>query len=349
MRWESIPAPTKPHLPNSEPQVMTVSDASSTSSNFPWLVADIGGTNARFGLVHEPGGDVTQVRSLKGQDHASPQAAALAYLETELAAGQRIGRAALAVAAPVDDEPIQLTNSHWLVSHQDIAQALRIEHLRLLNDFEALALSLPHLRAPRDVTPFGGGVAQPGRAKAIVGPGTGLGVASCVPVGERWVALAAEGGHVTVAAADDFEASVIGLMRREFPHLSAERLLSGTGLPGLHRAVAEVRGERPELLQPPEITRRAVSEADPTALATLDTFCAMLGSFAGNVALTIGARGGVYIAGGIAQLLGDRLIASRFRERFQSKGRMTPYLAQIETSLVISPHAALAGAAAALA
>jgi glucokinase len=327
----------------------TAPDPSSLSRSFPWLVADIGGTNARFGLVHEPGGDVTQVRSLKGRDFPSPQAAALAYLDAELPAGQRIGRAALAVAAPVDDEPIQLTNSQWLVSHADIAGALGVSCLRLLNDFEALALSLPRLRAPRDITPFGPGVAQQGRPKAIVGPGTGLGVASCVPVGERWVALAAEGGHVTVAAADDFEASIIGLLRREFPHLSAERLLSGTGLPNLYRAVCEVRGDKPELLLPAEITRRALSDAEPAALATLDTFCAMLGSFAGNVALTVGARGGVYVGGGIAQILGDRLVNSRFRERFESKGRMSPYLAQIETSLLVSPHAALAGAAAALA
>ena len=323
---------------------------SSSSLGFPWLVADIGGTNARFGLVHEPDGDVTQVRTLKGRDHASPQAAAQAYLDSELPAGQHVGRAALAVAAPVDDAPIRLTNSHWLVSHADIARALKLPRLRLLNDFEALALSLPRLRAPRDVIPFGGGSAHPDRPKAIIGPGTGLGVASCVPLGDgRWMALAAEGGHVSVSAADDFEAEVIRLLRRDFPHVSAERLLSGTGLPHLHRAVCELRGEPAERLEPAEITRRALDGLHPGACATLDTFCAMLGGFAGNVALTVGARGGVCVAGGIAQILGERLIDSRFRERFESKGRMSPYLAQIETSLLIAPHAALSGAAAALA
>jgi glucokinase len=311
-------------------------------------VADIGGTNARFGLVREPQGPVVQIQSLTGSDHTSLQAAARAYLETELAPGEAVGRAALAVAAPITELPVRLTNSHWIISVDDIRTGLDIPHVKLLNDFEALALALPHLKAPDEIKPFGKGKPQPTWPKAIIGPGTGLGVAGCVPVGERWIAVAAEGGHVTVAPADEFELALVGIMQKGFDHLSAERLLSGTGLPGLHAAVCEVRGEPVETLTPAEISKRALEDKDPCAMATLDTFCAMLGSFAGNVALTLGARGGVFIGGGIAQRLGDHLIRSRFRERFESKGRMSRYLHDIETSLVISPHAALTGAAAAL-
>lgn len=318
------------------------------TAGFPWLVADIGGTNARFGLVREPGGAVCDVRSVKGRDHASPQEAALAYLD-QAADGGRVGRVALAVAAPVNADSIKLTNSHWVISRRDIAQALKTEHVRLLNDFEALALSLPRLTAPADLRPFGGGDAAAGCAKAVIGPGTGLGVAGCVPCSDRWLALAAEGGHVSVAPADPFEDALLQALRPEHPHLSAERLLSGSGLPTLHRGVCLLQGVTlKEPLLPEEITRLALEAGDPLAKLTIDTFCAMLGTFAGNVALTLGARGGLYLAGGITNILADRLVTSRFRERFEAKGRFRPYMAAIRTALVVAPHAALDGAAVAL-
>jgi glucokinase len=333
-----------------EPRPAPLSSAP-TASGHPWLVADIGGTNARFGLVHEPGAPVTDVRSVKGRDHASPQDAARAYLDDVLGAGGRAGRAALAIAAPVNAESIKLTNSHWVVSRADIARALQTEAVRLLNDFEALALALPVLSAPEGLRPFGSGAAVPGCPKAVVGPGTGLGVAGCVPHGDRWVALAAEGGHVTVSPADAFEDALLRALRPEHPHLSAERLLSGSGLPTLHRGVCLVEGLAHEPLAPEEITRRGLEDGggDRAARLTLDTFCAMLGTFAGNVALTLGACGGVYVAGGISGILADTLVASRFRERFEAKGRFRAYLAEIPTFLVTAPHAALDGAAAALA
>jgi glucokinase len=180
---------------------------------------------------------------------------------------------------------------------------------------------------------------------AVIGPGTGLGVAGCIPAGDRWIALPAEGGHATAAPADDFESEVLCYARREHGHVSAERLLSGIGLPLLHRAVAAANGRPVEDLTPEEITRRALDEGDADCHATLATFCAMLGGFAGNVALTLGTRGGVFIAGGIAQRLGDVFVASRFRERFEAKGRFREYLAAIATALITAPHAALLGAA----
>ena len=316
-----------------------------SSDGFPWLVADIGGTNARFGLVRDASRAITDVRKLKGADYATLQAAALAYLET---VGARVHRAALALATPVHADPVKLTNSDWVVSRVELAAALQVERVLLLNDFEALALSLPGLRVDGEVRLFGRGQPDPALPMAVVGPGTGLGVAGCIPSGSGWIALANEGGHVTVAAADAFEDALIQRLRREHAHLSAERLLSGSGLPTLHRAVCSLRGGVAETLTPPEITRRALEVGDALALATLDTFCAMLGTFAGNVALTLGARGGVYIAGGIAQQLGDHFVNSRFRERFEAKGRFRDYMSGIATGLIIAPHAALAGAATAL-
>ena len=316
-----------------------------SSDGYPWLVADIGGTNARFGLVRDDNLEVTDIHKLKGAEQPTLQAAASAYLHT---VGARVHRAALALATPVHGDPVKLTNSAWVVARAELAAALQVDRVLLLNDFEALALSLPRLRVDADVRLFGGGRPDPAMPMAVVGPGTGLGVAGCVPNGTGWTALASEGGHVTVAAADAFEDALIRQLRSEHAHLSAERLLSGTGLPALHRAVCAVRGAPVESLAPKEVTQRALEGGDEAALATLDTFCAMLGTFAGNVALTLGARGGVYLAGGIAQHIGGYLIASRFRERFEAKGRFRDYMSGIATGLIIAPHAALAGAATAL-
>lgn len=317
---------------------------------FPWLVADIGGTNCRFGLVRaaeQPAGDVIAYRCA---DHPSPEAAAAVYLA---AISEREGRAvapqrlALAVATAVEGDTAQMTNSAWLVSRPRLASALGARQVLLLNDFEALALALPRL-GESDVAWIGPARPDSRLPMAVIGPGTGLGVSSCVPTAGGWIAIAAEGGHATATAADDFESEVLREMRREHAHVSAERALSGIGLPVLHRAVCRVRGAPDETLGAEEITHRAFEAGDALCMATLDTFCAMLGTFAGNVALTVGARGGVYIAGGIAQKLGAEFLGPRFRARFEAKGRFSGYMTRIATGLITAPHAALAGAAQAL-
>jgi len=318
-----------------------------TPEPYPWLVADIGGTNARFGLVHGPGAPVDDIIALRCAEFASPEAAAQSYLDR---VGADLGRrvqpqlAAFALATPVNSETIKMTNSDWVISRDAAERALGMGRLLLINDFEALALSLPHLTSD-DLRIFGGGAPLPGMPMAVIGPGTGLGVAACVPCGKTWRALAGEGGHVSVSAADDFESELLRILRSHFDHISAERLLSGIGLPHLHGAVAQVRGEAAACLKAEEITRRAMEDNDATCTATLEVFCAMLGTFAGNVALTLGARGGVYIAGGIAQKLGEFFLRSRFRERFEAKGRFRNYLTPIATALITAPYAALSGAA----
>jgi len=319
----------------------------------PWLVADVGGTHARFGLVRAAGGAVEQWASLRCADFDSPQAAARAYLaglERETGAAPQPRRAAFALASAVEGDTVPLTNSAWIVSRHALREALGLQRLLLLNDFEALALALPRL-PPDGVQVFGGGGIDRRRTMAVIGPGTGLGVAAAVPVaGDRWHALATEGGHVTLAAGDEFEAQVLQAARREFAHVSAERLLSGLGLPLLYRSVAAVRGATADgHLAAADISARGLHGSDPICAETIDLFCAMLGGFAGNVVLSLGARGGLCIAGGVALALREHLPRSRFRARFEAKGRYRDYLAPVATGLVVAAHAALAGAAQALA
>lgn len=321
----------------------------STHDLYPWLVADIGGTHVRFGLVQGPGRVVDHVISMRCAEFASPQDAAGSYLDaiaTRTGARPRVRQVAYALASAVQGDSVKLTNSAWTVSGAATQRALDAQRVWLMNDFEALALALPHL-APADLLPLGGGAIDARAPMAVIGPGTGLGVAGCVPnPAGGWVALPGEGGHATLAAADDFESDVLRAARHGHAHVSAERLLSGIGLPLLYRAVASVRGlAHDAALTAADITRLARAGTDAACVQTLDTFCAMLGGFAGNVALTLGARGGVFIAGGIAQALRDTLPSSQFRVRFEAKGRFSEYLAPIGTPLIVAPHAALAGAA----
>ncbi|MBT9486525.1 MAG: glucokinase [Rubrivivax sp.] len=313
-------------------------------AGLPWLVADVGGTNARFGWVADPAQGVQQVRQLPVAGHRTPADAVRHYLAL-LPAGAQPRCAAIAVATAVQGDVIELTNSHWRFSRQALQAELGLQTLLVLNDFEALALSLPRLQAHQlrghGALPTGQGTL------AVIGPGTGLGVGGVVPTPQGWVALPGEGGHATLAPADDFESALLQQVRTRFAHVSAERLLSGIGLPVLHDAVCAVAGVAAPGLAAEHIVERGLA-GDELCSRTLDSFCALLGSFAGNVALTLGARGGVYIGGGIVPRLGERFFTSTFRARFEAKGRFQAYLAGIPTALITDTLAALAGAALAI-
>lgn len=315
----------------------------------PWLVADVGGTNARFGWVRSAGAAVEQVRTLPTADHVGPAEAAQVYLDglrsTLGDAFEPPRQAALAVATAVQGDEVSFTNSAWRFSCAAVQRTLGLESLRVLNDFEALALSLPHLGSAQ--LRAHGALPMAQGTLAVIGPGTGLGVAAVVQTPAGWVAMPGEGGHATLAATDDEESAILQRVRREFSHVSAERLLSGIGLPVLHRAACAEQGAAPDTLATEQIVERGLA-GDPDCARTLDLFCALLGSFAGSVALTFGARGGVYIGGGIVPRLGDRFFASRFREKFEAKGRFRDYLAPIPTAVITDTLAALTGAAAAL-
>lgn len=320
------------------------------------LVADIGGSNARFGWVESAGAPPQWVQTLSVPDHAGPAEAARAYLD---ALAARLGpayrpprRAAFAVATSVDGDHVRFTNSDWSFSREGVRHALALQEITVVNDFEALALSLPGLQ-PGQLRGHGelpaAATAGPGAVLAVIGPGTGLGVGAVLRTPLGWQALPGEGGHATLAAADALEAEVIAVLRRQFDHVSAERLLSGPGLPLLHAALADVQGHTtPALERAEDVVAAALDHGSAQALVTLDLFCALLGSFAGNVALTLGSRAGLYVGGGIVPRFAERFFASAFRQRFEAKGRFRGYLAAVPTALITDTQCALLGAAMAL-
>ncbi|GIH73702.1 glucokinase [Planobispora longispora] len=303
----------------------------------PWLVADVGGTNARFGLITEPGGQPEAVAVLTGKDHAGLPEAVAAYL-AEHAGGVRPGAACIAIAGPIDGDRYRLTNAGWSGSVRDLG----IARVELLNDFEALAASLPHLTGG-DLLSLGG--PEPSRGvKAVLGPGTGMGVAGLVPAAEGWVPIPGEGGHVTVPVLDERDHEIVRALRADgLEHVVAEHLLSGPGLARIHRGLARVHGVDAPSLSPADIVARL---DDSLCAETVEVFCGLLGTFAGNVALTLGARGGVYLGGGVLPRIVDRVRASDFRRRFEASPALGDYLSAIATTLIVAPQPALTGAAA---
>jgi glucokinase len=306
------------------------------------LIADIGATNTRLALV-EPGGAIARTRVVATDDYASLRDAIEAYLATE-APPVKPTIAVLAVAAPVAGDTVTLTNHPWTFSADALRKHFGFKQLRVINDFVANALAVPHLSAA-DRRQIGGGAPVKGAPVGLLGPGSGLGVSTLIPKDGGLVPLQGEGGHVTMAPADAREAAVLDLMRARFDHVSAERCLSGPGLINLYNALCELSGEPAAPLTAAQITNPGIENDDPRARAATAMFCAMLGTIAGNLALTVGARGGIYIAGGIVPKLGDKFAQSDFRARFEAKGRFQGYLAAIPTYVMTHPEPALLGAA----
>jgi glucokinase len=252
--------------------------------------------------------------------------------------------AVLAVAAPVDGDRVTLTNHPWSFSADQMRRHFKFTALRVINDFVANALAVPHL-ADSDRRQIGGGSPAKAAPVGVLGPGSGLGVSTLVESGGETITVQGEGGHVTMAAADAREAAVLELMRRRFDHVSAERFLSGPGLVNLYNALCELSGEPAAPLTAAQITDPGTEKEIPRAREATTMFCAMLGTVAGNLALTVGARGGIYIAGGIVPKLGARFSQSGFRARFEAKGRFSGYLAAIPTYAITHPEPAFLGAA----
>lgn len=307
----------------------------------PRLIADIGGTYARFALETAPG-QFEHRASLRCADHADFHGAVRTYLDT-LPAGLVVEHAAVAIANPVAGDEVRMTNYHWAFSIEAMRQRLAFDTLLVVNDFTALAQSLPRLPASSS-RQVGGGTARVRSVIGLLGSGSGLGVSGLIPAGDGWVSLGSEGGHTSFSPRDEREIAVLRHAWRQFDHVSFERLLSGPGLELMYRALAEHLGRPVDALPAPEITRRALAGADPVAAETLDVFCAMLGTTAANLAVTLGATGGIYIGGGIVPRLGDYFDRSRFRERFEDKGRFRSYLATIPTRVITDEQATFVGA-----
>jgi glucokinase len=311
----------------------------------PRLLADIGGTYARFTLETAPG-VFERAATLRCADHADFHAAVSAYLAT-LPPG-RIAHAAVAIANPVEGDSVRMTNYHWQFSIEAMRGKLGFDTLVVVNDFTALAMALPRLGL-NDRRQVGGGQPRERSVIGILGSGSGLGVSGLIPADDGYIALGTEGGHTSFSPRDERELAILHHAWKSLPHVSFERLLSGPGLELIYRALAERAGVRAaQGLSAPEITRRALSGADPVCVETLDAFCAMLGTAAANLAVTLGALGGIYIGGGIVPRLGEHFDRSAFRQRFEDKGRFSDYLAQIPTWVVTAQNATFHGVSAIL-
>lgn len=309
---------------------------------FPRLVGDIGGTNARFATIAGPGRDIDLMRTLPCADFAGPGEAIEHYLAST--GMPRPRWCAFGIANPVDGDMVRMTNHHWAFSTGALRDALGLDHLQVINDFTALAMALPALQAS-DLVQIGGGSPVPRRAIGLLGAGTGLGISGLLPSGDDYAPIEGEGGHVTLAASDAHETALIAWLATRHRHVSAERVLSGPGLVALYEAHAAVAGQHAEPLTAAEISRHALTGDSPLCVATLNTFCALLGTEAANLALILGARGGVYIGGGIVPKLGEFFARSPFRARFEQKGRFSEYLASIPTYVIHAPYPGLLGAA----
>ncbi len=305
------------------------------------LVGDIGATNARFALVNGRG-VLSHGADLLCASHDTIAEAIETYLAGIESAA--IASAILAVATTPGFDRVAFTNNAWAFSIRELRQRLAVEDLQVINDFHANALALPHLGAS-DVQKIGGGEVVPGAPMGVVGPGSGLGVGSAISAGSTYHAVPGEGGHVTMAPADAHESAVLDVLRQRFGHVSAERVLSGPGLVNLYRALCEVDGKAPADLSAEQITEAGAAGTCGYASEAVAMFSAMLGTVAADLALTIGARGGIYIAGGIVPKLGEAFARSRFRSRFEDKGRFSGWLAEVPTFVITRRHAALLGAA----
>ena len=313
------------------------------------VLGDVGGTNARFAWQDTDGAPLRDIATIPTADHPTIAAALAHYLHgLERAAPPWC---AIGIANPITGDHVQMTNSHWSFSIEALRRDIGFERLVVINDFTALALAIPDLPAA-ELRQLGGGAAVAGTPIGLIGPGTGLGVSGLVPstVPGRWIALQGEGGHVTLAARNAREAAVLQVLRERFGHASAERAVSGQGLEALHDALCALDGvPSAKPLSAAEISQRALAASDAQCVEALDLFCAFLGNVAGNLALTLGARAGVYIGGGIVPRLGDAFANSSFRACFEDKGRFHAYLEAIPVYVIhaqVSP--ALLGASRAL-
>jgi len=307
------------------------------------LVGDVGGTNARFALIDSEG-RVRNLHIYPAAGYATLSDIIADYLERTLGKGRRPPRAVIAVAGPVLDGEIEFTNLDWVVSEGELLVQFEFEAVRLINDFAAQALACPML-GPDALRPLGPQLRGPSDCPMLVlGAGTGFGVAGLARSERGDVEVSTEGGHAAFAPSDDVEVEIWGQFRKRYGRVSIERILSGRGLFELYGFLAAMRQQTPTLQDEKQV-HEAAGKGDALAGETLDRFCGILGSVCGDLALSFGARGGVFVSGGIAPRLADRLATGDFRARFEDKGRLKTYMQQIPTSLVIHPYPAIIGAA----
>ncbi|SEJ39338.1 glucokinase [Azotobacter beijerinckii] len=309
------------------------------------LVGDIGGTNARFALWIN--GQIESVKTLAAADFASPELAIEHYLSSLGLAPDTLSNLCLGCAGPVSSEDFRFTNNHWTLNRTAFRQALQLDNLILINDFTAMALGMTRLHESERIQ-ICPGVAESGRPSLVIGPGTGLGVSTLLPDDkERWKVLSGEGGHVDLPIGSLREAALWQQLFGELGHVRAEDILSGSGLTRLYRSICALDKYVPHLSTPAEISAAALA-GDPVAKEVLSLFCIWLGRVTGNNVLTMGARGGVYIVGGVIPRFAAFFQSSGFADSLCHKGSMSHYLKGVPVWLVTAEYPGLEGAGVAL-
>ncbi len=309
------------------------------------LVSDIGGTNSRFALCRPGTLELIEPRKYPNADFANLDDAIAHYLGDIPYIPQR---ACIAIAGPVLSDFIRLTNIDWSFSARDLAEKFNFHHIEVTNDFTALAMSVPH--EPEDnVFQVGSGSPRPYKPISVLGPGTGLGVSGLLWSGDHWLPIEGEGGNVAFSPTNELEIELLRYALKTIPFVTCEHFLSGTGLTLLHQAMLEIHGKPSETLTAREIGTRAKEDSASDCHHTVHQFCGMLGAFAGDRVMTIGALGGAYIGGGVVPQLEHVFTSSSFRQRFEDKGRFYDYIKGVPTYVLLShSRAALIGAAAIL-
>lgn len=307
------------------------------------LVGDIGGTNSRFGLV-EPGTTrVAEVAVQKNDNFASLEDSIAAYVKAK--GVSQLAGAAIAVAGPVEGETVHLTNRNWSFTRESLRKAADARQFRLLNDFEALALALPHLDG-EDVVQIGGELPQKPAVKIVLGPGTGLGMATLAPLPQGgWMALPGEVGHITLPVVTQAEFDWRDRMSKPGVLFESEDAITGGGLLRMYRAATD----KPVLETPEAVLQAALAGTDQAAVKTLDQFITWLARVAGDAAMTMQAKGGVYLAGGIAPSIVEKLKSGPFRSIFEEKGRLAFVMKPIPVYVIVDRFPAFKGCAAAIA
>lgn len=304
------------------------------------VVADVGGTNIRLAVLDEQCQKLSQIREYPCAEFITLDAALAQYFATLTSDVKHL---CIGIACPVEDDVVSMTNLSWTFSQKGLKEKLRLTSLHVINDYTAMSLAVPFLDQNEQIQ-IGAGDAQPDAVKVVFGPGTGLGVSHIIKVGNKWLSLDGEGGHMSFAPNTSQQADVLLLLQEQFGHVSAERLLSGQGLVNIYHALTRLSGKQPLYFEAAQVTQAALANECAIATQTLHLFCQCMGAFAGNLALNLSCKGGVYIAGGIVPRFVEFFQSSEFRTYFESKGRFQQYLSTIPTYLITHDNPGLLGA-----
>ncbi|CAG9296532.1 glucokinase [Celerinatantimonas diazotrophica] len=306
------------------------------------LIADVGGTNIRLGVIDYQSGEIRHIIKYRCSEFPGIEDAIRSYLNE---VDEKLQEACIAIACPTGGDWIAMTNHSWAFSRSETKRNLGLESFNVINDFTANAMSIPTLSDKQKIQ-IGGGPADPLSPISVYGPGTGLGVAHLVNHQGRYIPISCEGGHADFSPISELEVELLSFLKGRFGRVSNERILSGPGLANIYEALCHIHQQPVQQYQPADVSAKGLSGEDSVCRQALAMFCQMMGSFGGNLALTLGAFGGVYIAGGVVGNFVDYFIASDFRNRFEEKGRFSRYCGKIPVYLITAEQPGLQGAAA---